>query len=176
MTPKPEHKPCRFLLALLLGGLLLVAGCGGDTAGSKASMPAVMEDAPDFKVALFEGGEFQMSAQKGKVVVINFFASWCVSCGEETPHIEKVFREYAAQPVVFLGIAVDDTEKKAKEFLKKSGLTIPAGLDRTGQIKDAYGLYGMPTTFFVGKDGKISYFHAGVVTEDLLRHEIGKLL
>ena len=75
-----------------------------------------------------------------------------------------------------MGIAVDDTEKKAKEFLKKSGLTIPAGLDRTGKIKDTYGIYGMPTTFFIDKNGKISYFHAGVVTEELLRHEIDKLL
>ena len=169
---KPKYNPYHSLLALLFGCLLLVAGCGGNTAAPKTAM----EMAPDFNMALFDGGDFQLSAQKGKVVVINFFASWCVSCGEETPHIEKVYREYAAQPVAFLGIAVDDTEKKAKEFLKKSGLSIPAGLDRTGKIKDDYGLYGMPTTFFIGKDGKISYFHAGVVTEDLLRHEIGKLL
>lgn len=160
------------LLAFLMGSILLILGCGGNTTGAKA----VMEAAPDFNVTLFEGGDFQLSAQKGKVVVINFFASWCVSCGEETPHIEKVFREYAPQQVVFLGIAVDDTEKKAKEFMKKAGLTIPAGLDRTGKIKDSYGLYGMPTTFFIDRNGRISYFHAGVVTEDLLRHEIGKLL
>lgn len=169
---KPESQYRRFLLALLLSSLLLILGCGGDTTGSKAAM----EDAPDFNIALFDGGDFQLSAQKGKVVVINFFASWCVSCGEETPHIEKISREYAPQSVVFLGIAVDDTEKKAKEFLKKTGLTIPAGLDRTGKIKDAYGLYGMPTTFFIDKSGKISYLHAGVVTEELLKHEIDKLL
>ncbi|OGT13234.1 MAG: hypothetical protein A3F73_07785 [Gallionellales bacterium RIFCSPLOWO2_12_FULL_59_22] len=170
--PKPEAPSRRFLLAILLGSFLFILGCGDKSTGSKAAM----EEAPDFNVALFDGGEFRLSAQKGKVVVINFFASWCVSCGEETPHIEKVSREYAAQPVAFLGIAVDDTEKKAKEFLKKEGLTIPAGLDRTGQIKDAYGLYGMPTTFFIDKNGRISYFHAGVVTEELLKHEIGKLL
>lgn len=170
LKPEPQYR--RFLYALLLCSVLLITGCGGNATGPKA----LLEEASDFNVALFEGGDFRLSAQKGKVVVINFFASWCVSCGEETPHIEKVSREYASQPVVFLAIAVDDTEKKAKEFLKKSGLTIPAGLDRTGQIKDAYGLYGMPTTFFIDKSGKISYFHAGVVTEELLRHEIGKLL
>jgi len=169
---KTEHQFRRFSLALLLGSLLLMPGCGGNTAGPKVAM----EEAPDFKIALFDGGDFQLSAQKGKVVVINFFASWCVSCGEETPHIEKISREYAPQKVALLGIAVDDTEKKAKEFLKKSGLTIPAGLDRTGKIKDTYGIYGMPTTFFIDKNGKISYFHAGVVTEELLRHEIDKLL
>lgn len=160
------------LLALLMSGLLLVAGCGGNTASSNTTMEA----APDFNITLFDGGEFRLSAQKGKVVVINFFASWCVSCGEETPFIEKAAHKYPPQTVAFLAIAVDDTEKKAKEFLKKTGLTIPAGLDKTGKIKDAYGLYGMPTTFFVDKNGKVSYFHAGVVTEELLKHEIDKLL
>ena len=135
-----------------------------------------MEVAPDFKMALFDGGDFQLSAHKGKVVVINFFASWCVSCGEETPVIEKASHKYSPQTVAFLAIAVDDTEKKAKEFLKKTGLTIHAGLDKTGKIKESYGLYGMPTTFFIDKSGKISYFHAGVVSEELLKHEIDKLL
>ncbi len=78
--------------------------------------------------------------------------------------------------VVLLAIAVDDTESKAKAFMKKIGLTIPAGLDRTGAIRDAFGLYGMPTTYFIDKDGMVSYFHAGVVTEQLLKHEIDKLL
>jgi peroxiredoxin len=78
--------------------------------------------------------------------------------------------------VAFLGIAVDDTERKAKEFMQRVGLTIPAGLDRTGEIKDAFGLYGMPTTFFIDKDGMVSYFHPGVVTEKLLKHELDKLL
>ena len=167
---KPESHS--FLLALLISSLLLIQGCGDN-----ATAPiAAMEAAPDFNMTLFEGGDFQLSAQKGKVVVINFFASWCVSCGEETPVIEKLSHKYAPQTVVFLAIAVDDTEKKAKAFIKKMGMTIPAGLDKTGKIKDAYGIYGMPTTFFIDKNGKISYFHAGVVTEELLKHEIDKLL
>ena len=161
-----------FLIALLAGGLLFIQGCS-----ENATAPiAPMEDAPDFKISLFDGGDLQLSAQKGKVVVINFFASWCVSCGEETPVIEKLSHKYSPQTVVFLAIAVDDTEKKAKEFMKKMGLTIPAGLDKTGKIKEAYGIYGMPTTFFIDKNGKVSYFHAGVVTEELLKHEIDKLL
>ena len=64
------------------------------------------------------------------------------------------------------------TQKKKQ----KIGLNIPAGLDRTGEIKEAFGLYGMPTTFFIDKDGLVSYFHPGVVTEQLLKHEIDKIL
>ncbi|HUW25126.1 MAG TPA: TlpA disulfide reductase family protein [Gallionella sp.] len=161
-----------FVFALLISCLLLVQGCNQDTVTQKTEM----ETAPDFDIALFDGGNFQLSNYRGKVIVINFFASWCVSCGEETPVVEKVAHEYSPQTVVFLAIAVDDTEKRAKAFMKKTGLTIPAGLDKTGKIKEAYGLYGMPTTFFIDKNGKISYLHAGVVTEDLLKHEIDKLL
>jgi peroxiredoxin len=161
-----------FLFALLISSLLLIMGCSDNTTGP----PAAMEAAPDFNMALFEGGDFQLSAQKGKVVVINFFASWCVSCGEETPVIEKFSHKYAPQTVVFLAIAVDDTEKKAKAFMQKRNMTIPAGLDKTGKIKEAYGIYGMPTTFFIDKNGKVSYSHAGIVTEKLLKHEIDKLL
>ena len=161
-----------YSLALLLSSLLFIFGCSDNITPPIAAM----EPAPDFKMELFEGVDFQLSAQKGKVVVINFFASWCVSCGKETPVIETVSHKYSPQTVAFLAIAVDDTEKKAKAFMKKMGLTIPGGLDKTGKIKDAYGIYGMPTTFFIDKNGKVSYFHAGVVTEALLKHEIDKLL
>jgi len=165
-------KPFHFLLAFLIAGLLLGQGCSEDT----STTTSAKEVAPDFTLELFDGGSFRLSDQKGKkAVVINFFASWCVSCGKETPIIEKIFKEYSQQ-VAFVGIAVDDTEKKAKAFMKKIGLNIPAGLDRTGEIKEAFGLYGMPTTFFIDKAGMVSYFHPGVVTEQLLKHEIDKIL
>ena len=164
----------RFILPLVtvMSCLFLIQGCGEDTTIQQGAIEA----APEFELDLFSGGSFKLGKYKGRVVVINFFASWCVSCGEETPTIEKVAQEYAPRGVAFLAIAVDDTEKKARAFLQKAGLTIPAGLDRSGKIKDAYGIYGMPTTFFINKAGKISYLHAGAVTEQLLRHEIDKLL
>ena len=167
-----KPKSHNYLLALLLSSILLISGCNDNTTPPIAAMEA----APDFNITLFEGGDFQLSAQKGKVIVINFFASWCISCGEETPVIEIVSHKYSPQTVVFLAIAVDDTEKKAKAFMNKMGMTIPAGLDKTGKIKDDYGIYGMPTTFFIDKNGKVSYSHSGVVTEELLKHEIDKLL
>ena len=161
-----------FLFSCLAACAVLLQGCGEDT----PPQPLEKEAAHDFSLQLFDGNTFQMSDMKGKAVVINFFASWCVSCGEETPTIEKTAQKYAKQGVMFLAIAIDDTEKKARAFIKKVGLSIPAGLDRTGEIKEAFGLYGMPTTFFIDKNGMVSYFHAGVVTAALLEHEIEKLL
>ena len=162
----------RHLYKFLICILLFTQGCSEDA----PTLKSPVDMAPDFSLSLFDGSDFRFSAQQGKAVVINFFASWCVSCGKEAPALEKVAQEYATQPVVFVAIAVDDTEKKAKEFVKKMGLTIPAGLDRTGEIRDAFGLYGMPTTVFIDKTGRVNYFHAGVVSDELLKSEINKLL
>jgi len=164
-----RRKSYCFSPALIITVVFLSQGCS-ETSDIAAG------PAPDFTVELFQGGRFQLSEHKGTPVVINFFASWCRACGEETPIIEEAAREYGPEKVAFLGIAVDDTEKKAQAFMQEIGLTIPAGLDRTGEIKDAYGLYGMPTTFFIDKHGMVSYHHPGVVSAPLLKHELDKLL
>jgi cytochrome c biogenesis protein CcmG/thiol:disulfide interchange protein DsbE len=90
--------------------------------------------------------------------------------------LDKVYRSYQSEGVSFVGVAVNDTETKAREFIEQYGLTFPAGLDDSGEIKDAFGVYGMPTTYFIDGNGIISYLHAGGVTERLMRHEIDKML
>ena len=133
------------------------------------------EAAADFTLQLFDGGSFRLSEHRGAPVIVNFFASWCIPCIAEAPALEAVFQEYRGRGVKVLGIAVQDTESKAMGFVKEHGLTFPAGLD-AGEIKESYGVFGVPTTFFIDKEGFIRYTHAGRVTEDLLRHELEKLL
>ncbi len=166
------YKLFRWLAPVLIVCLLFIQGCGDD--GDNNFF--VNEPAPDFSMALFTGGEFRLADHKGKPALINFFASWCIPCGKESPVLEKIYQEYRRKGVTFVGVAVNDTETKAKGFIEKFGLTFPAGLDKTGEIKDAYSLYGMPSTYFVDKEGIISYFHPGGVTERLLKHELDKLL
>lgn len=162
------------ILALVAIGLLLMQGSAkNEFAGNSLE---TMEPAPSFALALLDGKSFQFHDYKGKPVLINFFASWCLPCREEMPVLEKIVREYQSKGVVFLGIAVDDTEDKMKEFIKRYDVTFPVGLDKTAEIQKAFGLYGIPTTYFIDKRGVISYFHSGVVTEELLQHELDKLL
>ncbi len=92
------------------------------------------------------------------------------------PVLEKIVHEYEPKGVVFLGIAVDDTEEKMKDFIAKYGVTFPVGLDKTASIQKSFGLYGIPTTYFINKQGIINYLHSGSVTEELLQHELDKLL
>ena len=154
--------------------LLILGGCSEDVSTVATDSPP--EVAPDFNLPLFEGGNFKLSDYKGKPVVVNFFASWCAPCGAESPVLDKVYRDYKSQGVSFVGVAVNDTETKAQKFIERYGLTFPAGLDTTGEIKDAFGVYGMPTTYFIDGNGIISYLHPGGVTERLMQHEIDKML
>jgi len=132
--------------------------------------------AADFTLKLFNGQTFTLSKHKGEAVVVNFFASWCIPCRTEAPALEAVHLEYLQKKVIFLGIAIKDTDIAARDFVKKYGLTFPAGLDKDQKAKDALGVYGLPTTFFINTTGLITYTHSGAVTEELIKHELDKIL
>lgn len=163
------------MFALAVVGLLLTQG---DATNGLFSKPAQenKESAPDFTFALLDGKDFHLADHKGKPVLINFFASWCLPCREEMPVLEKMAQEYGQKGVIFLGIAIDDTEPKMKDFVAKYGVTFPVGLDKTATIQKSFGIYGIPTTYFIDKQGVINYSHSGSVTEELLQHELDKLL
>ncbi len=158
-----------FRVGVVMAGLLLIQGCSDEK-------PVKKEIAQDFALELFEGGRFQLGDHKGKPVLINFLASWCIPCREEIPALNQIYGVYKHQGVVFLAIAVDDTRENIKKFINKYGLELPAGIDTSGKIKDAFGLYGVPTTLFIDKQGFINYLHPGSVTESLLHHELDQLL
>lgn len=162
-------------LAILLAGLLLTRGDATRDFLAKSTIEA-KEPAPDFSLELFDGSTFQLSDHRGKPILINFFASWCVPCKEEIPVLEMIGQEYSLKGVVFLAIAVNDSEEKARAFLGEHGLSFAAGIDKTNSVQEAFGLYGVPTTYFIDKEGITNYLHAGIVTEELLRHELDKLL
>ena len=179
-----NFKSYKLLIALAVVGLVLALGVIGfllTQANTKNEPTAnssleTREPAPNFTLALLGGKSFQFSNHKGKPVLINFFASWCLPCREEMPVLVKIAHEYGPKGVVLLGIAVDDTEEKMKDFIARYGVNFPVGLDKTAEIQKSFGLYGIPTTYFIDKQGVINYFHSGAVTEELLQHELDKLL
>lgn len=155
---------------LLLLATLTLSGCFGENQPANEKRVA-----PDFTLPLFNGGEFKLKQHLGNPIIINFFASWCIPCGEEAPMLEEAYQELSKKGVVFVGVAGQDTQTKAEEFVKKHGMTFPTGLDATGKILEAYGVYGMPTTFFIDRKGVISDLHIGSITRELIRYELEKI-
>ena len=150
---------------------LFVQGCDEDDGAATGKLRAA-----DFSLALFDGGDFRLSDQKGHPVIVSFFASWCTVCGSEASGLEGVYQQYAPQEVVFVGVAIEDMEDKARDYVKRNGLTFATGLDAEGTIKRAYGVFGLPITYFIDREGLVNYVHAGVITEDLLKYELEKIL
>jgi peroxiredoxin len=112
------------------------------------------QPALDFTLPLLgEEGEFRLADQRGKVVVVNIWASWCIPCQEEAPVLQSLYEDFQAQDVVFVGVAVDDTPENALAFIEEYHLTYPNTFDANWVIEQVYNVYGIPVTWIVGRDG-----------------------
>jgi len=114
--------------------------------------------APDFSLTTFEGEQIRLSELRGKVVLVNFWASWCKPCEQEAADLETAWRDY--QPsgdVIFLGIAWTDTEKKSLGYLEKFDITYSNGPDLGTRISQAYRTTGVPETYIIDREGVLQY-------------------
>ncbi|MBI2850557.1 MAG: TlpA family protein disulfide reductase [Chloroflexi bacterium] len=159
------------LAALLLGGLARREPLTGASGAARVNRPA-----EDFTLPLFSGGDITLSDLKGKPVVINFWASWCIPCREEAPILEEVWRRYKDKGVTFIGVDIQDTEADARAYIKEFGITYPNGPDIRGRITIDYGVGGIPVTFFVNREGLIVSRWVGAINERILVSRIEDLL
>lgn len=116
------------------------------------------QTAPDFELTTFDGEKIRLSDLRGKVVVINFWASWCKPCEQEAAELEEAWRFY--QPggeVVFIGIAWTDTESASLEYLKKFDITYPNGPDLGTRISQRFRTTGVPETYIIDRNGVLAY-------------------
>ena len=113
---------------------------------------------------------------RGKVVLVDFWASWCPPCRQEAAALEEVYREYAGPQVEFIGVNIWDLEDNANTYVKDFGLTYPSGVDTDGVIAIDYGVRGIPEKFFIGRDGGIRQKFVGPMSADTLRQTLDRLL
>ncbi len=132
------------IIALLAYGLSL-----------RNAPPMAAGAAPDFTLTTFDGQTYNLAQLKGKPVVINFWASWCVPCRDEAPALERAWEKYKDQGLVILGVDYVDTEPEAKKFIADFKQTYPNGADLGTRISQAYRITGVPETYFIAKDGKL---------------------
>ena len=151
------------LVFVLIIGLILLFAFGLRARGE----PQVSSGpAPDFSITSFEGQTIKLSELRGKVVVINIWASWCVPCRDEAPFLQKTWQQYRDRGVVFIGVDYVDSETAAKAFLKEFGVTYFNGPDIGSEIYQRFRAKGVPETYFVGKDGNLAGNALGPITRD----------
>ncbi|MCG8428676.1 MAG: TlpA family protein disulfide reductase [Chromatiales bacterium] len=108
------------------------------------------------------GNSHMLSSYKGRVVVINFWATWCIPCRKEMPALENAWQQLKSHDVVFLAIAMNDEAASIKRFLEKTAVTFPIPLDGDGQVANQWRVTGIPVTFILDKAGRIIYRETGV--------------
>lgn len=143
---------------------------------NRSAKPVAAGVAPSFTMPLYGGGNFSLADQRGKVVVINFWASWCIPCRAEAPMLERVWKRYQERGVILVGVDYADTESEALKFLKEWGITYPNGPDLGTEISRRYRIQGVPETYFVNKEGMLDGNRIGPLDESMLIAKIEELL
>jgi cytochrome c biogenesis protein CcmG/thiol:disulfide interchange protein DsbE len=123
---------------------------------------------PDIELTTFDGERIALSDLRGQIVVINFWASWCVECYDEAPLLEAAYQDFKDQGVVFLGVDYLDTEKEARAYMVQYGITYPNGYDLGSEISEAFQITGVPETFFINRDGTIHHVQIGPIEQPQL--------
>jgi thiol-disulfide isomerase/thioredoxin len=109
---------------------------------------------PPFSGSTFDGRQLSTSELRGKVLVVNFWASWCQECRPEMPLLDQLHREFASRGLMIIGINARENKDTVSRYARDLGLTFPLVLDPDGTINRSYGVIGLPTTFISGRDGR----------------------
>jgi len=143
-------------VAALLGLLIWKVAFGRTTGAADELAEGKLVHAPAFTLdRLDRDGQLDVGDLKGKAVVLNFWASWCVPCRDEAPVLQKTYERYRDQGLVVLGVDVNDFRQDARRFMKRYGLTYPVVYDGKGSTVGKWGVRGFPETFFVDRTGKL---------------------
>lgn len=158
------HKPNPRTLAtaLIMPWILLLSAF--------ASAAWLNDKAPDFTLRDVTGKTVTLESLKGRVLFINFWASWCPPCKKETPELDKLAGRYKDSDLMVMAVNIDKTRDKADEFLERIGLLhsnrLTILLDPQSSVVSSYGARAMPTSFIIDRDGTIRYVHLGFNESD----------
>ena len=153
-----------------LGVLVLLAGCSSGPQGGVA----VGQPAPDFTATTLDGRTVRLAELRGKVVVLDFWATWCPPCRAMIPHERELVQKYAGKPLVFLGISADDDAHELRDFLRANGMTWPMVHDGPdGPLQQQYQVTYFPTVYVLDGQGVVRYRD---VRDQALERAVGRLL
>ncbi|UCC47494.1 MAG: TlpA family protein disulfide reductase [Gemmatimonadota bacterium] len=130
----------------------------------------------DFVAPTLDGDTLSLSDLRGKVVVLNFWASWCIACIDEHANFTEAERRYADDDFRMLGVVYQDTPENARRWMQRMGGGWPSVIDASSRIAIDYGVYGVPETYFIDKNGRVAFKQIGPVSWMLLRQKVDSLL
>jgi len=147
-------RPMRFFAA----SLLLCLATAVSPAGANVTPQS---PAPDFTLKGIDGRNLRLQEQRGQVVLVNFWATWCGPCRQEMPHLNRLYDKYRASGFTLLAVNIDDDPRTAIATAAKMGLRFPVLLDTDKTVSKRYALGSMPATVLIDRDGKVRFLHRG---------------
>lgn len=143
-------------LLLLLLLVWAVSARAGTLDEFGVQQPRQYKAAPVFSLPLAGGGTLGLADEKGKLVLLHFWATWCVACRHEMPQVESLWQQYKGQGLVVLGVNVDrGNPSGVQNFVRQGHLSFPVVLDPAGDIRNLYAIRGLPSSYLIGRDGII---------------------
>jgi thiol-disulfide isomerase/thioredoxin len=186
---RPSAGSIRNIAATLLVGVLIIAvvwtidrpGVATSqaislSASARGPAPDLDQPAPDFDLRTLDGTVVSLSDFRGRPVWINFWASWCPPCRAENPDIEAMYQKYKDQGLVILAPAIGETMDAVSGYVNRTGLTFIVGLDETTQIAANYRIVGIPTHFFIDRDGILRVWRIGSMSTGTMEKNIATIL
>ena len=167
----------RFSIPLAVVPVLLLLAYGFWTNPREIPSPLIGKPAAKFTLTSFAGDPMSLERYRGRVVMLNFWASWCrPACYEEAPVIERTWQAYRDKGVIVLGVDVQDQDEAARKFIEQFQHSFPNSPDPGGHVAVDYGVYGVPETFFIDRQGRVRFKQVGELTDAIARERLETLL
>ena len=166
------------VIALLLGIFVKTVLAEGSARGLRDDVwNGETPPAPSFELARLDGnGTVSLASLRGKAVVVNFWASWCEPCKEESPRLEEAWRRHRRDGVVVVGVDAHDFKSEATRFVERYELTYPIAHDGPGRTLDRFGVVAFPETVFIDREGRIVAWVQGPVSAEAIEENISRAL
>jgi peroxiredoxin len=158
------------------GGLGVVALDEARNSTGRSPAAEVGRAAPDFRLSQLGGGEVQLSDLRGRVVILNFWATWCPPCRQEMPEFVRIYSAKQGQGLEIVAVDLQEAESQVQGFVDEFGMRFPILFDRSGEVARTYRVNQLPVTLIIDRDGVVRSAKYGPVTPEFLQAELDKVL
>ena len=171
---RPRRINSVFVVIALLVGLVGLPAFDGWSMGSR--VPAIGMQAENFQLADLDGKTQSLSQYRGKIVLVNFWATWCKPCTTEMPAMQASFDKLRDKGFVVLAVNELEDDAKVREHIKQYGHTFPVLMDRDNKVANQFGVFGLPVSVFIDQEGRVQeYIKGGLLTEDKIYQTVQRI-